>query len=66
MFRNVAKADEPMVNDVSRGKLLYSLRSISCHNEQVHWLAHKKAADWPSAESAGETLAGGSEPEMGR
>jgi len=47
MFRNVAKADELAGNDALRGKLLYSLHCISCHNEQVHWLAHKKAYDWP-------------------
>lgn len=41
------KAVEP-VNDTSRGKLLYSLHCISCHNEQVHWLANKKASDWQS------------------
>jgi len=42
-----AAAEQP-VNDVPRGKLLYSLHCISCHNEQVHWLAHKKVSDWPS------------------
>jgi len=41
-------AAEQPVNDVPRGKLLYSLHCISCHNEQVHWLAHKKVSDWPS------------------
>lgn len=44
---NALAADQP-VNDVPRGKLLYSLHCISCHNEQVHWQAHKKVTDWPS------------------
>ncbi|WP_047552903.1 c-type cytochrome [Methylotenera sp. G11] len=43
-----ALADGSAGNDISRGKLLYSLHCISCHNEQPHWLANKKAADWPS------------------
>jgi len=43
-----ALADAQAVNDTSHGKLLYSLHCISCHNEQVHWLANKKATDWPS------------------
>ena len=40
-------ADQPF-NDITRGKLLYSLHCISCHNEQVHWQANKKVSDWPS------------------
>lgn len=48
LFNSFAVADEQPVNDVSRGKLLYSLHCISCHNEQVHWLANKKVSDWPS------------------
>jgi len=43
-----AFAETKAVSDASRGKLLYSLHCVSCHNEQVHWLANKKAADWPS------------------
>lgn len=43
-----ALAAEQPVKDVPRGKLLYSLHCISCHNEQPHWLAHKKVSDWPS------------------
>lgn len=47
-FSNLAHADEQPVNDTSRGKLLYSLHCVSCHNEQKHWLANKKVSDWPS------------------
>jgi cytochrome c len=47
-FNGLALADEQPANDTSRGKLLYSLHCISCHNEQKHWLANKKVADWPS------------------
>ena len=47
-FTNQAIAADQPFNDVSRGKLLYSLHCISCHNEQVHWQAHKKVSDWPS------------------
>jgi len=47
-FARPAFADTQTVSDASRGKLLYSLHCISCHNEQVHWLANKKASDWPS------------------
>jgi len=45
---SLAHAEGQAGNDTSRGKLLYSLHCISCHNEQVHWLANKKASDWPS------------------
>lgn len=41
-------AAEQTQTDHTRGKLLYSLHCIACHNEQVHWLANKKASDWPS------------------
>ena len=44
----LAHADIETVNDASRGKLLYSLHCVSCHNEQIHWLANKKVSDWPS------------------
>lgn len=47
-FTSPALADGQAGSDTSRGKLLYSLHCISCHNEQPHWLANKKAADWPS------------------
>lgn len=47
-FTGNALAAEQPVNDVPRGKLLYSLHCISCHNEQVHWQAHKKVTNWPS------------------
>ncbi len=47
-FTNQAIAADQPFNDVSRGKLLYSLHCMSCHNEQVHWQAHKKVSDWPS------------------
>jgi len=47
-FSSSAYAEEPTVSDPSRGKLLYSLHCISCHNEQKHWLANKKVSDWPS------------------
>jgi len=47
-FSSLTHADEQPVNDTSRGKLLYSLHCISCHNEQIHWLANKKVSDWPS------------------
>jgi hypothetical protein len=47
-FSNPAHADTQIDNDASRGKLLYSLHCISCHNEQKHWLANKKVSDWPS------------------
>lgn len=43
-----AAGTEQPIKDVPRGQLLYSLHCISCHNEQVHWLAHKKVYDWPS------------------
>jgi mono/diheme cytochrome c family protein len=48
MFTSFAVVAEPLQTDSSRGKLLYSLHCIACHNEQVHWLANKKASDWPS------------------
>ena len=47
-FGNLAHADEQTGNDASRGKLLYSLHCVSCHNEQKHWRANKKVSDWPS------------------
>ena len=47
-FNNLAHADGQIDNDASRGKLLYSLHCVSCHNEQKHWLANKKVSDWPS------------------
>lgn len=47
-FSSLAHADEQTGKDASRGKLLYSLHCISCHNEQKHWLANKKVSDWPS------------------
>jgi cytochrome c len=47
-FSSLSHADEQTGNDASRGKLLYSLHCISCHNEQKHWLANKKVSDWPS------------------
>jgi hypothetical protein len=47
-FTSSAYAAEQIVSDASRDKLLYSLHCISCHNEQKHWLANKKVADWPS------------------
>ena len=47
-FSGQASAEGQPDYDTSRGKLLYSLHCISCHNEQVHWLANKKASDWPS------------------
>lgn len=40
-------AEQPQT-DNARGKLLYSLHCIACHSEQVHWMANKKASDWPS------------------
>lgn len=43
-----ASAADQIDKDASRGKLLYSLHCISCHNEQVHWMANKKVSDWPS------------------
>ena len=43
-----ASAADTTDKDVSRGKLLYSLHCVSCHNEQVHWMANKKVSDWPS------------------
>jgi hypothetical protein len=46
-FSNLAHAGQ-VDNDASRGKLLYSLHCVSCHNEQKHWLANKKVSDWPS------------------
>lgn len=47
-FSSPAFAESQAGYDTARGKLLYSLHCISCHNEQVHWLANKKASDWPS------------------
>lgn len=47
-FSSPALAEAQAGHDTARGKLLYSLHCISCHNEQVHWLANKKASDWPS------------------
>ncbi|HEY9269154.1 MAG TPA: hypothetical protein VIO39_06880 [Methylotenera sp.] len=47
-LNHLAHADEQSVNDISRGKLLYSLHCIACHTEQKHWLANKKVSDWPS------------------
>ncbi len=47
-FSSLAFAEGQAGYDTARGKLLYSLHCISCHNEQVHWLANKKASDWPS------------------
>jgi hypothetical protein len=47
-FSSQAHAEAQTGNDASRGKLLYSLHCISCHNEQKHWLANKKVSDWPS------------------
>lgn len=47
-FSSLAFAEGQARYDTARGKLLYSLHCISCHNEQVHWLANKKASDWPS------------------
>lgn len=45
---SLAHADEKAVNDVSRGRLLYSLHCASCHTEQKHWRENKKVTDWPS------------------
>lgn len=47
-FSSQALAETQAGHDTARGKLLYSLHCVSCHNEQVHWLANKKASDWPS------------------
>jgi len=47
-FISPAHADGQTGNDASRGKLLYSLHCVSCHNEQSHWLANKKVTNWPS------------------
>ena len=30
----------------SRGELLYSTHSISCHNQQMHWRDQRAATDW--------------------
>jgi cytochrome c len=47
-FSSLVHAEAQIGNDASRGKLLYSLHCVSCHNEQKHWLANKKVADWPN------------------
>lgn len=41
-------AAEKTTKDEPRGKLLYNLHCISCHNEQIHWQKNKKVSDWPS------------------
>lgn len=43
-----AFAAEKTAKDEPRGKLLYNLHCISCHNEQIHWQRNKKVTDWPS------------------
>lgn len=40
-------AEQP-VKDSPRGKLLYNLHCVNCHNEQKHWQANKKVKDWPT------------------
>lgn len=47
-FLSAGLAAEQPQTDTTRGKLLYGLHCVACHNEQVHWLANKKATDWPS------------------
>ena len=47
-FASIATATERSGIDASRGKLLYSVHCVACHNEQKHWLANKKVSDWPS------------------
>jgi hypothetical protein len=35
-------------NAQTRGELLYTTHSVSCHTTQMHWRAYKKAVDWDS------------------
>lgn len=47
-FSSLGFATEQTQTDNSRGKLLYGLHCIACHDAQVHWMANKKTSDWPS------------------
>ena len=47
-YSRIADAADQLDKDNSRGGLLYSLHCVSCHNENVHWMANKKVSDWPS------------------
>lgn len=37
--------------DEARGKLLYSIHCVACHDKEIHWRDKKLATDWATLEA---------------
>lgn len=42
----LAFAQPELAPPPTRGRMLYSIHCIECHNSQVHWRARQQARDW--------------------